>query len=448
MNLIELKIYYYELKQTFRLALPIIVNQIGQVLFGVLDSAMIGRVGSVPLASASFSTSVFFVFMVFGIGVSACVSTLVAQAHGGQRKREAGEILRHSLVINGLNGLVLSLCLYVLSFHLEIFGQQKEVVAEAKDFFSIIGWSLWPVLIYQCFRQFAEGLGYMKPAMFLIFGGLALNGILNWFLIYGNGGSEALGLYGAGLATFIVRWLMAIAMAWYVLRSPAFLEYRPLQWMAKLEGAMIRKILGLGLPGGVQFLFEVGAFSVAAIMMGWVSPEALAAHQIALNLASLTFMFAVGISIATSIREGHALGRGDLAEARRIGLTSIAAGGIGMTLFGMIFISFRNYLPLLYVNDPKVLALASSLLVIAGAFQFFDGIQGVSVGALRGLLDVKIPTMITFVAYWVLCIPLAYFFGFTLNGGAPGIWWGLLCGLVFSAVFLTWRFHRKAVPNV
>jgi MATE family multidrug resistance protein len=241
---------------------------------------------------------------------------------------------------------------------------------------------------------------------------------------------------------------MAIMMAIYIFRKPAFEEFLPENWRAKLSRALAIRVFSLGLPGGFQFLFEVGAFSCAAIMMGWVGAYELAAHQIAINLASITFMFAVGISIATSIREGYAIGRGDWKTARRIGISSIAIGGTGMALFGILFISLRNILPLMYVSDPHVVFISAQLLIIAGIFQFFDGVQGVCVGALRGILDLKIPTLITFVAYWILCIPLAYFFGIKMKMGAVGIWSGLLSGLVFSAIFLSWRYHRKTLGAI
>jgi MATE family multidrug resistance protein len=441
MNRIIFKIYLIELKQTWRLAFPIMINQVGQLLFGVLDSVMIGRVGTVPLAASAFSNSLFWIFMIFGIGVSSALSPLTAQASGAQRPRECGEILKHGLIINIILGAALAFLLHLFTYRLDIFHQTAEIAEESRPFLISIAWSGVFVLIFQSFRQFAEGLNQTKPALLMLGMGLIINAFLNWVLIYGHLGFKAYGLAGAGIATLISRGIFTSMMAIYVIRSSFFQEYLPLRWIKNFEWNWFSKILHLGLPSGFQFFFEVGAFTFAAVMMGWLGAVELAAHQIALNLASLTFMFAIGLSTAAGIREGFAFGRGNLLEARRIGLSSIFMGAVVMSIFGIIFLLGRHQLPRLYLEDPMVVEMASQLLIVAAGFQIFDGVQGVCVGALRGVSDVKIPTAVSFLAYWLIALPVGYLLGFHFNAGALGVWIGLAAGIAISAFLLTIRFH-------
>ncbi|MBN8554402.1 MAG: MATE family efflux transporter [Deltaproteobacteria bacterium] len=441
MNSAFIKNYSLELKQTLRLAFPIMLNQVGQLMFGVLDSVMIGRVGAVPLAASAFSNALFWFCLIFGIGVSNAISTLTAQAAGAAKPRDCGEVLRHGLVVNLVIGILLAGLLHLFTYHLDVFRQTPEIIEESRTFLILIGWSGVFVLLFQNFRQFAEGLNQTKPAMIMLGLGLLMNAFLNWLWIYGNWGFKAYGLTGAGFATLVSRGVFTIMMMIYIIRSPLFTGHMPLKWWKAFERRWMASILKLGLPGGFQYLFEVGAFTFAAMMMGWIGATELAAHQIAINLASITFMFAVGLATAASIRGGYAAGKGNYHEARRVGFSSIILGAGGMSIFGLIFYFFREQLPRIYIHDVSVVHLASQLLIVAACFQVFDGIQGVCVGALRGLSDVKIPTIVSFFAYWVLSLPLGYYLGFHLNYGAIGLWTGLAIGLAVSAVLLTIRFH-------
>jgi MATE family multidrug resistance protein len=271
-----------------------------------------------------------------------------------------------------------------------------------------------------------------------------VNAFTNWVLIYGNLGFPALGLDGAGWATFASRVFMAIALLAFVMRNKFFKQYDVSFHFKSINFVVIKRILSIGLPSGFQYFFEVGAFSTAVIMVGWLGTTQLAAHQIAINLASISFMAVLGISAAGSIRVGNAVGKQDISETRKAGFTAIISGALIMAFSGTIFIIFRNYLPTLYVDDKSVITIASSLLIIAALFQLSDGTQAVGIGILRGLTDVKIPTAITFIAYWLVGLPVGYLLGFTLELGVQGVWYGLLFGLTTSGILLTLRFNAKS----
>jgi MATE family multidrug resistance protein len=299
-------------------------------------------------------------------------------------------------------------------------------------------------MLFHTYKQFIEGFSIMKPAMIIAIAANLINVFANWIFIYGNLGMPALGLDGAGWATFSSRVFMALTLMFYVISKDSFKKYDVNFHFRNINFPVIRKILNVGLPSGFQYFFEVGAFALAVMMIGWLGTNQLAAHQIAINLASISFMAVLGISAAGAIRVGNAVGKKDVSEVRRAGFTAIFIGASIMFTAGIIFITLRNFLPALYIDNPDVIRIASSLLVIAALFQVSDGIQGVGIGVLRGLTDVKIPTLITFIAYWVIALPVAYLLGFTFNFGVEGVWVGLLLGLTASAAMLTIRFNVKS----
>jgi MATE family multidrug resistance protein len=265
----------------------------------------------------------------------------------------------------------------------------------------------------------------------------------NWIFIYGNLGSDAYGLDGAGYSTLLTRVFMATSMISYVILSGKFKQYDPSLKFRSINRSIIKKLLNIGIPTGFQHMFEVGAFAFSAVMIGWLGSKPLAAHQIALSMASITFMFILGISAAGTIRVGNAVGRQNKEDVRNSGFSAILMAAGIMAIFGSCFIIFRNLLPLLYINDPEVIPLAASLLVVAAIFQISDGVQAAGLGVLRGITDVKVPMFISFVAYWILGFPIGYLLGFTFKLGAVGIWIGLLTGLTVAAIFFTLRFHLK-----
>ena len=429
---------------TLNLAYPVIIGQLGVIMMGVVDSLMVGRLGASPLAAAALGSSLTFIVIIIGLGLSMAVTPLVAIAVGAKKYEDCGIYFRQSLLINTIFSIIITVLIFFVADLIRYFDQPVEVQVQAQSYMKIIGLSSIPLMLFSTYKQFIEGLSVMRPAMIITLLANIINAFANWILIFGNLGFPALGLNGAGWATFSSRLFMALAMMGFVMNNKFFKDYDVSFHFKSINWRIIKKILSLGLPSGMQYFFEVGAFSFAVVMVGWLGAKQQAAHQIAINLASISFMAVLGISAAGSIRVGNAVGRKDIKETRRAGFTASFLGASIMFFSGLIFIFFRNFLPTLYINDKDVISIASSLLIIAAIFQLSDGFQAVGIGILRGLTDVKIPTAITFIAYWVVGLPVGYLLGFTFNLGVQGVWIGLLSGLTTSAILLTLRFNSRS----
>jgi multidrug resistance protein, MATE family len=444
-------------RETLTLAIPVAIGQLGHVMLGVVDSAMVGRVGTVPLAAAALVHGLYFLLFVTGIGVSLAITPLVAMAQGGGRTGESWQVLRHGLVMNLAFAVMCVGGGYLIAESIPLLGQPADVTAEAVAYMHVMLWCYPLMMAYHAYRQFIEGLGETRPAMIIAICANGVNALLNWIFIFGHFGMPALGLVGAGLSTVVTEVAMLVALVTYVYRSPryraerlaahggadALVRHDGAASHRRFNPALLRRLISIGIPSGLQYLFEVSAFSLSAIMVGWAGSVSLAAHQVALSLASVTYMIILGITAAATIRVANAAGRGARADLRRAGFTAIAMGAGVMSLFGIAFAIFRNELPRFYVADPAVIEMASSLLVIAAIFQIMDGTQAVSMGALRGITDVKAPSVIAFLAYWVVSLPIGYLLGIHWHWGAIGIWTGFVFGLaVASSLFLT-RFALK-----
>lgn len=430
------------LKTNVNLAVPVMASQLGQVMVGVADNMMVGQVGYIPLAGASLGNAIFFFFMVFGLGVSFAITPLVGFAHGQGNDKEGGQVLRHGLIINTILGVILFAVVMIAANYLHLLGQEQAVVDQATPYMFVIGFSMIPFLVFQSFRQFSEGLSMTKIPMIVSVSMNILNIILNYILIYGKFGAPELGLLGAGIATLISRIAMAIVMAVYVLSHKSYKPYLVSLGLKNLDLAMMKDLLKIGIPAGLQFVFEVGAFSTAAIMMGWIGAPTQAAHQIAINMASISYMTVSGLGAAAAIRVGNQLGKKQYKTMKDAALTLIAMGTALMVVFAALFILLKDKLPLLYNDQPEVVSIAAGLLIIAALFQLSDGIQVISLGALRGMKDVKIPTLITFLAYWVIALPLGYVLAFNYGYGANGIWFGLFLGLTIAGIWVFLRFLK------
>lgn len=433
----------HEARATLVLAVPMAAGQVGQMLLGISDSLMVGRVGVVPLAAAAFANGVINVLLVAGIGLVAAVSVLAAQAHGAGRPREAGEAMRHGLALGIAAGVAAALAVTCGRGVFRFFGQPPEVLDAAGPFLVLTAWSVVPALAMQALKQFCEALSRPWPPMLLMTAAVGLNAGLSWVLIYGKLGAPALGLTGAGWATLAARTLTALALAGFVLGSRGLRGALPERWWRALSWARTRQMLHIGLPVAATLLMEVTAFATAAVMMGWINAEALAAHQIAISCAALTFMFPLGLSFAVSVRVGQALGAGERGRVRPIGFGGIGMGAVMMVGSAALYLLAGPTVARWFVDDAGVVALAARLLAVAGLFQLVDGVQVVSGGALRGLGDVRVPTGIAFVSYWLIALPTSYGCGFVAGFGAMGVWAGLALGLAFAAVGLTWRFRAK-----
>lgn len=441
-------LFKQDIKRTFQLAYPVIIGQLGFIMMGVVDSLMVGEIGAEPLAAASLANSLAMIVFIIGLGVSMSVTPLVAISVGAEKFEECGIIFRQSLLVNMVLGTILMTIVIIGTNFLQYFNQPPEVVILAESYAVLIAFSFLPASLFHTYKQFIEGLSIMRPAMVVALLANLINAAANWLLIYGHWGFPEMGLDGAGVATICSRIFMAAALIFYVVNNKKFKQYDVNLHFRSINFPVIKRILNLGLPSGFQYFFEVGAFAFAVVMVGWLGTKPLAAHQIAINLASISFMAALGISAAGGIRVGNAVGRENIEEIRRAGFTAILSGASIMSISGIIFITLRNFLPALYIDDKDVISIASNLLIIAALFQLSDGTQAVGIGILRGLTDVKIPTVITFVSYWIIGLPVAYLLGFIFEYGVTGVWIGLLIGLTASAIMLTLRFNRMSLKRI
>jgi MATE family multidrug resistance protein len=433
------KKYQQFYRDNFRLAYPVVISQLGHTMVALSDTIIIGHTGGVPLAAVALGSSLFSVFMVMGIGMSYGLTPLIAQEHGRGNIEACGSLLRHSLFINLILGLILSTVIIIGSNYLHLLHQEHDVQEQARPFLQFLGASFFPLMVFLSFKQFAEGLGFTRQAMNISIIGNVINIVIGIVLVYGF----HLGVIGVGIATFTDRLLMGLAMAWYVLKGNRFKKYIHQFGHWNLSGAAIKKILGIGAPVAMQYIFEISAFSGAIVMAGWIGAREQAAHQIAINLASITYMMASGISAAAGIKSGNYFGARQFRELRMSAIASYHMVLIMMSTTALIFMVFCRLLPLIYISDVAVVELAAHLIIIAAFFQLFDGTQVLGLGILRGLGDVKMPTIITFLAYWVLGLPVGYFLGIYLNFGVQGIWWGLLLGLLTASILLFFRFQHK-----
>ena len=432
--------YYQHIRNSIFLAFPIMLSQLGHVVVGVVDSLMVGRLGTEELAAVSLSNSFFNFVLLFGIGLSYGITPLISSSKGENKNKSIGVVLYNGLLINFLFAIFLSFILIISKFILLELDQNKNVLELTFPYLDVIAISLIPLMIFQTFKQYIEGLGFTKQPMVISVVANVLNIVLNYLLIFGVGGFPRLEVLGAGYASLISRVFMMVCIIIYVLQAKKFNNFINQLNFLSIKRKIINKILGIGVPSGFQFVFEIGSFSIAAVMIGWFGAEALASHQIALNLASITYMIATGISASSMISLGYFYGKKNYADLKKSGYANFIIVSIMMGIFGVLFILFRKELPAFYIDDPDVIILASNLIIIAALFQIPDGIQSVGLGVLRGIRDTKVPTLVTFVAYWIIAIPLCYFLGVTKNYGPIGIWIGLMMGLWIAAIFHLLRF--------
>jgi MATE family multidrug resistance protein len=430
-------------KENLKIAFPVALSQLGHIAVGVADSIMVGTLGGDSLASVTIAFSVFIPFMMFGIGISYGISPLIAKADGENNQLEIRKILKHSIVLNIITGLLLSIFLFMSSSLLWKLNQPPHVVENAISFFEILSLTMIPLMIFQTFKQFAEGLAFTRQAMYISVSANIINIILNYILIHGKFGFPELGADGAAYATLTARIFMAICMFTFVYNNIKFAVYWKDLSSIIYSSQVYQRLLKMSLPVGFQLSLEAGAFGFAALMIGWLGASEIAAHHIALNMAAISYMAATGIAAAATVRVGNEFGKKEYRELQEAGYSSFYIVIIFMGLCALFFILFRNDLPNLYIADQKIEKIASSLLLITAFFQLSDGIQVVGLGALRGIGDVRIPTAIALVSYWLIGLPIGYIFAFNLNYRAEGIWYGLLIGLTLAATMLAARFYIK-----
>lgn len=434
------KMYYLS---TLLLAGPIIISQVGHTLVQTADSMIIGHFsGTISLAAASLAHSVFMIVLVLGLGIAYGLTPLIAQENGKENKKECAYLLSNSFWINLISGIILFFAVYYgSSYGMEHAGQDPAVVKEAKPYLFLLALSIIPLMVFSTFKQFAEGLGFTKQAMLITIWGNVLNIIIAIVLVKGMFGLEPMGIRGVGLATLIDRILMMLAMMIFVLRSKYFREYIRNFKIKYIDQQRIKSILKIGAPVAFQYVFEVSSFAGASILAGKIGALEQASHNVALTLASMAYMAGSGIAAATTIKIGTAYGKQNFMRLEKFAKISYQLVIVFMIVTATIFALFNEYLPHIISKDHEVIFLASQLLIIAGLFQLFDGTQVVGLGILRGIGDVNIPTILTFIAYWIVGIPSGYVMGITLEWGAKGIWYGLTLGLLTSSILLYTRYR-------
>lgn len=439
-----------DLKETLLLAYPIVASQLGIILMGVIDNLMVAKLGTEPLAALGFANHNYFFITIFGIGVFSILPPLVANAKGQNNQKECSTLFSEGIHIAFFINIFTGIILYLVWINLGNFGQEPLVAKLASDYFWIIMVSTFPLFFIVMLKSFTDGLGFVKISMHISFLGLFLNIVFNWILIYGKLGFEAMGVQGAAYSTLLVRVIMFLSILIYIFSLQKVKQYITGFSLFKFDKKLFLRILKLGIPSGLQYFFEIGAFAFAAIMIGWLGAEHLAAHEIALSMIAITFMIVTGLASAGGIRIGEFYGKKDYVAMFRAGNTSLFLAILVMLLFCIIFLSFNEFLVSIFMDKNNhtfakldvsfTINIANSLLMIAGFFQLFDGIQATSAGLLRGLSDVNIPAFISIVVYWIVSLPLAYFLGFILEQGVWGVWMGLALGLIMASILLTIRF--------
>ena len=423
---------------------------LGHTFVAFADNIMVGQLGTAELAAVSLGNSFVFIAMSLGIGFSTAITPLVAEADGAGNKADGKNALKHGLVLCTVLGFSLFGIILLLKPIMYLMKQPPEVVELAMPYLDLVAFSLVPLIIFQAFKQFSEGLSQTRYPMYATIIANVVNIVLNYLLIFGSFGFPKLGIVGAAVGTLTSRVIMVIYI-WILLKGKKkFHEYVTGFNFKRIEKKVIRKIISLGFPSALQMFFEVAIFTAAIWLSGVLGKNAQAANQIALNLSSMTFMFGMGLGVAAMIRVGNQKGTRNFSELRRIAQSIFFLTLLVEIVFAILFLWGRHWFPTIYLDvdhaqnmadNTEVIYLAGQLLLVAAFFQISDGIQVVVLGALRGLQDVKIPTFITFVAYWVIGFPISYYLGLHTDLGSTGIWIGLLTGLSASAIMLYIRFN-------
>lgn len=432
-------------KKTLKLAYPVILGQLAQMALGLIDIAMVGAVGYKELAAAALVNSVINIPFVLGLGITISISQLVSMANGQRNGSLVSHYLFNGFVLAFVSSIIIALGLVFgkgLLFHLK---QDPEVAALAAPYMELIAWSIIPMMLFMAIKQFTDGLEYTKTAMVISLSAIPLNFLLNYGLIFGHFGLPRMELVGAGIGTLITRFIIFFALFGVVLKHKLFRRYMIIgkrQW--HLNKKTWKDLLYIGIPSSLQVGMESGAFAVSAILIGTIGAREQAAHQVAISMVALTFMVSMGLSQAGSIRVSNTFGRGDWPLMRLIGKTTLQSAVIYGALCAVLLFLFRAQIPYLFTDDIEVMSIAAGLLLLAGIFQISDSTQAVSAGLLRGIKDVKVPTLYIALAYWVVGLPTGSLLAFYYDMGAAGIWIGFIVGLSISALLLSFRFIKIA----
>ena len=443
--------YTKEFSENIKLAYPVILGMLGHTLIGIVDNIMVGNLGTTELAAVSLGNSFIFIAMSLGIGFSTAITPIIAEADAEKDDKKIRSAFHHGLLLCTILGVALFSMVVLAKPLMYLMHQPKEVVDLANPYIDWVAFSLIPVIIYQGYKQFADGLSETKYSMYAIFMANVVHIFFNYVLIYGTWIFPKLGILGAALGTVISRIMMVVFMHYILKYNNRMKIYFKDFSFKQIKKSMIRKIVNLGFPSAMQMLFEVALFTAAIWLSGSIGKNHQAANQIALTLATITFMFAMGLNVTAMIRVSNQKGLNDYKNLIIVAKSIFILAIILETIFALVFVVFHNFLPHLFLNmtdanqavdNLEVIKITAQLLLVAAVFQISDGIQVVVLGALRGLQDVKIPMYITFVAYWVVGFPISFYLGKYTALKSTGIWIGLLAGLTVAALFLYLRFHK------
>ncbi|MBF8150941.1 MATE family efflux transporter [Winogradskyella sp. F6397] len=442
--------YTKEFRYNLKLASPVMLGMLGHTFVSFIDNIMVGQLGAAELAAVSLGNSFIFIAMSIGIGFSTAITPLVAEADSEGNFEKGKSVFKHGLFLCTVLGLVLFGILLFAKPLMYIMDQPEEVVNLAIPYLDLVAFSLVPLIVFQAFKQFSDGLSLTKYPMYATILANLLNVAINYVLIFGKFGFPQMGIVGAAVGTLVSRFVMVAYLWWLLAKREKSKSYVTNIKFFQLSKQPIRKLSNLGLPSAMQMFFEVGIFTAAIWLSGTLGANAQAANQIALNLSSMTFMVATGLSVAAMIRVGNQKGLKDFTALKRIAESIFLVGFIFAVIFALFFVAFHQFLPDLYVDldDPEnaldtaeVVSIAATLLLAAAVFQISDSLQVIALGALRGLQDVKMPTLITFISYWVVGFPISYYLGKADAYGSLGIWIGLIAGLTVAAILLFIRFN-------
>ncbi|RKF03273.1 MATE family multidrug resistance protein [Tenacibaculum lutimaris] len=453
----NLQQYTSEFKYNLKLAAPVMLGMLGHTFVSFIDNIMVGQLGTAELAAVSLGNSFMFIAMSLGIGFSTAITPLIAEADSSNNFDQAKSAFKHGLFLCTMMGIMLFLAVFFSKPLMYLMKQPVEVVELAIPYLDLVAFSLIPMIVFQAFKQFSDGMSMTRYPMYATLIANVLNVLLNYLLIYGKFGFPELGIVGAAYGTLLSRFVMVTYLWWLLSKKERSKRLVTNIKFFVLDTLMLRKIISLGTPSAMQMFFEVAIFTAAVWLSGLLGKNPQAANQIALNLSSMTFMVATGLSVASMIRVGNQKGLQDYKELRRIAFSIFFLGTILAVIFATFFFVFHKSLPNLYmdlsdaenyVDNMEVMSIAANLLIAAAIFQISDSIQVMVLGALRGLQDVKIPTLITFISYWVVGFPISFYFGAAERYGSFGIWLGLLAGLTTASILLFIRFNKLTLQLI
>ncbi|MEE2636578.1 MAG: MATE family efflux transporter [Acidobacteriota bacterium] len=424
-----------------RLATPVVVAELGWMAMGIVDIAMVGRLGPEAIGAVGVGSVLFFAFVVFGIGMLLGLDPLIAQAFGQGRIEECQRWLMHGVGLAVLLAVPLTLVTGFILAMLDRWGLDPAVERLAGPYFARIQWSILPLLLYAAFRRYLQAVGHAPYVMVALVTANVINVVANWALVFGNLGAPALGVNGAAWATCVSRIYLAVFLAAVIMRQARLDTFRV---SLRLERRRLVRLLRLGLPAATQVTLEVGVFAVVTALAGRFDTGTLAAHQIVLNVASVTFMVPLGIGSAGAVRVGHAVGRRDPPGVRRAGWTALLLGAGFMSGAAIVFVSVPEAILGLFTGDPTVIRVGVSLLLVAALFQLCDGLQGVATGVLRGLGDTRTPLMCNLGGHWLVGLPLGSVLCFVGGWSVFGLWVGLSVGLTLVGIVLATTWWRRS----